>query len=232
VRLLNRGPRDVRVASAQLGGLRYAGGAVLDARDGSAVVVLQRRVRCPGDGSPPSPEPEPRELRVHLETPAGPREVALEGTGLPIGSVDDSVQSACLYPPLGESLQLASTVVRLEGRSAVLQVDVANDGRRPVRLLSLIPARGLRVLSVDGDPAPMPLVLPPQTGRLPSVRTLDVRLGVLCGALLGADLLSPFEELSAIVESEDHSQITSIEEMSRDPGRQLRQLAKRTCSFG
>ncbi len=232
VRLVNRGPRDVRVVSAQLGQLRDRGSTTLRAHDGDVVLVLQRTIRCPGDGSPPPPEPEARELRVSLQTPAGPREVVLEGDGLPTGSLDDSVQRACLYPPLGESVQLAGTVLRVEDRTAVLRVDVANDGRRPVRLLSLVPARGLVAQSVDGDAAGLPLVLPPRAGRSAAVRTLELRLSVICGALIGADLLRPFEELSAIVEDEDRSQITSVGTLSRDPDRQLRQLAGRTCSSG
>jgi hypothetical protein len=232
VRLVNRGPRDVRVVFAELGDLRDDGSTTLDAHDGDAVLRLQRTVRCPGDGSPPPPQPESQELRVSLETPAGPREVVLEGDGLPQGSLDDSVQRACLFPPLGESVQLAGTVVRAEDRAVVLHVDVANDGRVPIRLLSLIPARGLVVQSVAGDATGLPIVLPVRTGRFAVVRTLEVRLAVVCGALLGADLLRPFEELSAIVEDEDRSQITSVEVLSRDPDRQLRQLAGRTCSSG
>jgi len=234
VRLFNRGPRDVRVLSAELAGRRYdAGdGALVPAEGGSTVVWLERTVRCPADGSPPPREQEPEQLRLQVETPAGTREVELAGEGLPFGSVDDSVRSACAHPPLGESLRLASTVVRLEDREAVLQVDVANEGRRPLRLLSLVPARGMRVRSVDGDPAVMPVVLPARTQRAASVRTLDVRLEVSCSALLGADLLTPFEALSAIVEDEDRVQITSIETLTRDPDLQLRQLAERTCSSG
>lgn len=231
VRLVNRGPRDVRVVSAQLGRLRDSGRTTLDADD-DAVLRLSDTFRCPGDGGPPPEALEGRELRLSLETPAGPREVVLEGSGLPTGSLDDSVQRACLHPPLGESVLLAGTVVRAEDRAVVLRVDVANDGRVPVRLLSLVPARGLVVESVDGDATGLPLVLPVRTERFPSVRTLEVRLGVVCGALLGADLLRPFEELTAIVEDEDRSQITSVAALSRDPDRQLRQLAGRTCSSG
>jgi hypothetical protein len=232
VRLFNRGPRDVRVLSAELGGRPYDAEAVLAARGGGTVVWLARTVRCPQDGSPPPREREPSQLRLRLETPAGPRQVSLEGDGLPFGSVDDSVRSACAHPPLGESLRLTSTVVRLEDRTAVLQVDVANDGRRPLRLLSLIPARGLMVESVDGEPARLPIVLPARAGRSATVRTLEVRLVVLCSALLGADLLTPFEELSAIVEDADRTQITSVGVLTRDPRLQLRQLAGRTCSSG
>jgi hypothetical protein len=231
VRLLNRGPRDVRVTSARLGALRYAGVAVLPAGDGSAALPLRRTVRCPGDGSAPPTQAEPQELRVRLATPAGPREVSLGGDGLPTGSFDDSVQSACAYPPLRHTVRLAGTVVRLEGRAAVLRVELTNEGRRPVRLLSVVPARGLGVLSIDGDPARLPVVLPAPTGR-PTVRTLEVRLGVICGALLGADLLAPFEKFSAIVEDGDRSAITSVSATARDPDVQLRQLARRTCSSG
>ncbi len=231
VRLLNDGPRDVRVLAAQLAGQRYDAGVVVPAGDGT-VVELRRTVRCPADGSAPQPEPEPTALRVRLETAAGPREVPLPGDGLPIGSVHDSLQSACGYPPLRDSLQLASTVVRLEERAAVLRVEVLNRGRRPLRLLSLVPARGLQVQSVDGDPARLPVEIPPQGGRAPDLRTLEVRLVVLCSALRGTDLLTPFEELAAIVEAEDRSQITSVEQLTRDPGGQLRQLAGRTCSSG
>jgi hypothetical protein len=231
VRLVNHGPRAVRVVSASFGALRDDDGATLGPGS-AAVLVLQRTVRCPGDGGPPPPEPEPRELRVLLETSAGTREVVLQGSGLPSGSLDDSVQHACLHPPLGDSVQLASTVVRAEDRAVVLEVDIANAGRVPVRLLSLVPARGLVVQSVSGDASGMPVVLPVRSGRSPGVRTLQVRLGVVCGALLGADLLTPFEELSAIVEDEDRSQITSVGSLSRDPEHQLRQLARRTCSSG
>jgi hypothetical protein len=231
VRLLNRGPRDVRVRSAALGELRYDAGAVLPSRDAGTVVWLQQTINCPEDGGPPPVEREPRALQVRLETRAGARQVTLEGSGLPIGSFNESVQTACAYPPLDESLQLASTVLRLEDRAAVLRVEVANDGRRPVRLLSLIPARGLSVLTTDGADDRFPIVLPPQTGRRPVVRTLEVRLGVLCSALRGSDLLTPFEQLSAIVEAEDRSRITSVEQVANDPEGQLRQLAERTCPF-
>lgn len=230
VRLLNAGPRDVRITAAELGGLRYEADGVVEAGDLGAVLELRRAVRCPGDGSPPPSEREPRELRLHVETAAGPRTTTLEGIGLPIGSVNDSVQTACAYPPLRQAVDYVSTVERLEGLTAVLRVAVANDGREPVRLLSLIPARGLQVVSVDGDRDQLPVLLPPQTGRSPVVRSLEVRLVVLCSALLGADLLTPFEELSAIVEADDRSAITSIERLSRDPELLLRQLAGRTCS--
>ena len=232
VQLVNRGPRDVRVVAGRLGALHAADTPVLPA-GGQAPLLLSGTVRCPVDGGPPPPQPEGRQLRVRLETPAGPRAVGLEGAGLPRGSLDDSVQRACLHPPLAESVQLAGVVVRLEDRVAVVQVDVTNRGRRPVRLLSLVPARGLVVLSVDGATARLPLVLPSPTGRFATTRTLEVRLGVVCGALLGgADLLTPFEEVSAIVEDEDRSQLTSVSVLSRDPDRQLRQLAGRTCSSG
>jgi hypothetical protein len=240
VRLYNRGPRDVRVLDAELAGKRYEAGATTAARGGGTVVArgdgtlvwLERTVRCPEDGGLPPVEREPSQVLLRVETPAGLRQVSLEGDGLPIGEVSDSVRSACGYPALGESLQLTSTAVRLEDRAAVLHVDVANDGREPLRLLSLIPARGLRVESVDGDPALLPILLPSRSGRSTTVRTLEVRLVVSCSALLGADLLTPFEQLSAIVEDEDRSHLTTVGAMTRDPDLQLRQLAERTCAYG
>ena len=232
VRLVNRGPRDVRVVAAQLGDLRDDGTTTLDAHDGQAALRLQRTFRCPTDGKPPPPQPEVRELRLSLVTPAGPRQVVLEGAGLPRGSLEDSAQRACLFPPLGESVRLAGTVVRVEDRSVVLRVDIANDGRVPLRLLSLVPAQGLVVQSVSGDDPGLPLVLPVRTERSPVVRTLEVRLAIVCGALLGADPLRPFEELSAIVEDEDRSQLTAVGALSHDPDRLMRQLARRTCWSG
>ena len=232
VRLRNRGPRDVRVVAARLGALRDDDAVTLEAHDGEAVLRLRRPIGCPRDGTPPPEQAEPRELRVSLETPAGPREVVLTGDGLPQGSLDDGVQRACLFPPLGESVRVDSSVLRAEDRTVVLRVEVANVGRVPVRLLSLVPARGLVVQSVGGDADGLPLVLPARTGRRPVVRTVDVRLGVICGALLGADLLRPFEELSAIVEDADRSQLTSVGALTSDPDRVLRQLAGRTCSSG
>ncbi len=232
VRLVNDGPRDLLVTSAQIGGLRSSGDALLDARHGGATVRLQRTVRCPKDGSRPPPEREPQELEVRVETPAGPRRVSLAGSGLPIGSINDSVLTACAYPPLREAVDFTSTVLRLEGRTAVLQVDVVNDGRRPVQLLSLLPARGLQVVSVDGRQDRLPIDLTPRRGGSQGARRLEVRLVVSCSALLGADLLRPFEELSAIVESEDRSTMTSIERLAVDPQGLLRQLAGRTCASG
>lgn len=232
VRLVNRGTKDVHVTAAQLGRQRSAGETTLEAGEGGTLLVLRRAVRCPADGSAPPPEPEAEQLHVRLRTPAGPRAVSLEGRGLPGGSLDDSVQRACAHPTLSDSVQLAGTVVGLHEQSAVLRVEVANRGRRPVHLLSLIPARGLVVLSVDGDAARPPVVLPVGTGGGPSARTLEVRLGVGCGALIGADLLTPFEELSAVVEDGDRGTITSVGALVRDPERHLRQLARRTCSSG
>lgn len=231
VRLVNRGGRDVRVVAARLGRLRTTNAQSVPAGD-DGELRLHRSLRCPTDGSPPPPEPEGRQLRIDLETPAGLRQVVLEGDGLPLGSLDDSVQRACLHPPLAESVRLAGTVVQAEERTVVLRVDVANDGRVPVRLLSLVPARGLVVQSVGGDATSLPLLLPVRTGRSPAVRTLELRLSVICGALLGADLLAPFEELVAIVEDEGRMQITSVRALSHDPDRELHQLAGRTCSSG
>jgi hypothetical protein len=71
-----------------------------------------------------------------------------------------------------------------------------------VRLLSLVPARGLVVMSVDGDTS-LPARLLPSAAQLRGARSFEVRRGLVCGALIGADLLRPFEELSAIVEEED-----------------------------
>lgn len=233
VRLYNRGPRDVRVLSADLGGLRYDAGDVVAERGDGTVVWLERTVRCPEDGSAPPHEPEPSQLRLQVETPAGPRQVSMQGDGLPFGSVDDSVRSACAHPPLGDALQLTSTAVRLEDRAAVLQVEVANAGRSPLRLLSLVPARGLQVQSLDGGSGRLPVVLPAARSRRSApARTFEVRLVVLCSALRSADLLTPFEELSAIVETEDRSQITAVGALTRDPALLLRQLARRTCSSG
>ena len=232
VRMVNEGPRDVRVTSVELGGVPYDADSVVEAGEGTTPVVLQRTVRCPRDGGPPPREPEPADVRVHLETPGGAREVQLGGDGLPFGSVDDGVQAACAHPPLRQSVSLTGSVVRAEASEVVLRVEVANRGRRPLRLLSLVPARGLVVRSVAGDASVLPLVLPVPPGRSPVVRTLEVRLGVICGALLGADLLRPFEEVSAIVEDEGLEQITSVEALARDPDLELRQLARRTCSSG
>lgn len=233
VRVVNRGPRDVRVVSAEAGPLRGVddGDGTTLAAGGEAVLRLQRTVRCPADGSPPPRQTTGSELRLDLETPAGRREVVLRG-GLQQGLLDDSVSRACLHEPLDESLRLASAVVGEQDRSVVLRVEVANDGRVPVRLLSLVPARGLVVEQVGGDATGLPLVLPVRTERPPAVRTLEVRLGVVCGALLGADLLRPFEELAVIVEDEARSQITSVSALTRDPDLELRQLARRTCSSG
>jgi hypothetical protein len=236
VRLVNRGPRDVRVTSASLGALRARDAPTLPA-GGDGELWLQRSVRCPADGSPPPPEPEVRELRLAVEAPGGREAVVLEGSGLPAGSLDDSVQRACLHPPLREAVQLTSTVVAAQERTVVLRVDVSNTGRVPVRLLSLVPARGLVVESVTGTTSTgasvgLPVVLPLRTERPPAARTLVVRLGVICGALLGADLLTPFEELSAIVEDEERSQLTSVSALTSDPDVELRQLAGRTCSSG
>jgi hypothetical protein len=97
VRLLNRGPRDVRVTSASLGALRARDAPTLPA-GGDGELWLQRSVRCPADGSPPPPEPEVRELRLAVEAPGGREAVVLEGSGLPAGSLDDSVQARVPAP--------------------------------------------------------------------------------------------------------------------------------------
>ena len=76
VRLVNRGPRDVRVVSAELGRLRTTDGPTVRAGE-DGPLVLTRSFRCPADGGPPPPQPAPRELRVRLETPAGVREVSM-----------------------------------------------------------------------------------------------------------------------------------------------------------
>lgn len=228
VRLLNAGPRDVRVTSAEMGPLRSTAARTLDA-GGGGVVELRGTFRCPSDGSPPPPEPEAQELHVRLATPAGPREVSLDGPGLPLGSLDEGVQGACGFPSLRDSLRLTGTVVRTDGRTALLRVQVANEGRRPVRLLSLIPARGLVVLSIDGGATELPVLLPAGS---PSRRRFDLRVGVVCVALVGVYPLRPFEEMSAVVEDEDEEDIAVVREISQDPDRQLRQLAGRTCSPG
>jgi hypothetical protein len=231
VPLVNHGPRDVRVVDGRLGALRAVDTPTLPA-GGAAALLLSVSVRCPGDGRPPPPQPDARLLQVRVETPSGRSDAVLEGDGLPLGSLDDSVQRACLHPPLAERVDLAAAVVGLEDRAAVLRVAVGNRGRRPVRLLSLVPARGLVVLSVDGAATGLPLDLPVPTEGSPAVRTLELRLGVVCGALLGADLLTPFEEVAAIVEDGDRAQVTSVGVLASDPDRQLRQLAGRTCSSG
>ena len=88
------------------------------------------------------------------------------------------------------------------------------------------------VESVGGAATGLPVVLPPGERRTASVTTLELRLRVVCSALLGADLLSPFEELAAIVEDDGRSRITSVETLAQDPDGELRQLAGRTCSSG
>ena len=230
VRLVNGGPRDVRVVDAQIGRLRAGRARTLGAEE-RGTLVLEQPVRCPDDGSPPPPEPELGRLRLGVETLAGPRSVALTVDDGRLAEIDEHVQRACLYPPLDESVRLAAGALRIEGREVVLQVEVANEGRLPLRLLSLVPARGLVVEQVAGDAPGLPLVLPATDGR-PEVRRLEVRLGVICGALLGADLLAPFEELAAIVEDTDRSQLTSVAVLARDPDRLMRQVAGRTCSSG
>ena len=101
-----------------------------------------------------------------------------------------------------------------------------------MRLLSLVPARGLVLERIDGRAPGAPLFLPVRSWRAPRAQTLEVRLGVVCGALFGADLLAPFEELVAIVEDADRSQLTSVAVLAQDPDRLMRQLAGRTCASG
>ena len=231
VRLVNGGPRDVRVVDARLGRLRSGRPRALGAEQ-RGTLVLEQTVRCPRDGSPPPPEPEVGRLQLGVQTPAGPRSVSLTVDDARLAELDEQVQKACLYPPLDESVRLAATAVRIDGREVVLQVEVANEGRRPVRLLSLVPARGLVLETVGGRPPGSPLFLPVRSWRAPRAQTLEVRLGVVCGALLGADLLSPFEELVAIVEDAERTQLTSVAVLASDPDRLMRQVAGRTCSSG
>lgn len=134
--------------------------------------------------------------------------------------------------PLGAGLRLVGTVASAEDRAVVLRVHVANEGPAAARLLSLVPARGLVVESVAGDASGLPLLLPRPAGGLVVERTLEVRLAVVCGALIGVDRARPFEELSAIVEDDSRSQMTAVPLPAHDPGLQLRQLAGRTCSWG
>ena len=230
IRLVNGGPRDVRVVDARLGRLQSGRPRALGVEQ-RRTLVLTQTVQCPGDGSPPPPEPEVGRLQLGVQTPAGRRSVALTVDDARLAELDEQVQKACLYPPLDESVRLRASAVRADGREVVLQVDLANEGRLPLRLLSLVPARGLVVGTIAGDATGLPIVLPTSSGR-PTTRTLELRLSVICSALLGADLLSPFEELVAIVEDADRTQLTSVDVLASDPDRLMRQVAGRTCSSG
>ena len=119
-------PRRVWVTAAAAGALRPTDTPVLPA-GGQGELVLQRTVRCPADGRPPPSAPEVRRLRLVLETPAGPRAVVLDVDGLPRGSLDQSLQRACLHPPIGESVRVASAVESAQDASVVVRVDVANE---------------------------------------------------------------------------------------------------------
>ena len=232
VHLVNRGPRAVEVTAAEIAGARFDGVLPLAARTGSGAVLLTRTVRCPADGSPPPSEPDARRLVLDVRTPAGPRRAAVDVGRLPVGYVDEQVQRACGFPPLAETVQVAGTVLDVQDRTARVRLDLRNVGRRVARLVALAPSRPLFVLTVDGESGVLPVPLPAASPAAATTRSLDVVLGMTCGALVDADPLRPLEQVLLVLDDGGGKQITSMSLLLRDDERRLRQLVVGTCASG
>ena len=232
VHLVNRGPRAVEVTAAEIAGARFEGALPLAAETGSGALLLTRTVRCPADGSPPPSEPDARRLVLQVQTPAGPRRKALDVGRLPVGYVDEQVQRSCGFAPLAETVQASGAVLDVRDRTARVRIDLRNSGRRGARLVSLAPSRPLFVLSVDGENGVLPVPLPPADGAGAATRSLDVVLGLSCGALLAVDPLRPLEEVELVLDDGAREQVTQLSVLLQDDQRRLRQLVVRTCASG
>ena len=238
LRLRNTGPRPVRVVSARLGELRFRGDAPLDAQTGTAVVALTRTVRCPRDGSRPPRESATTDAVVGVVTPAGEREVVLRTDG-PASPSRLAAAGACGYPPLEDAVHVVGTVVGDPVAQAPgdgdrvrvqVRVDVTHFSRRRAQLVSLAFARGLEPLSYDGGRTTLPVDLGrPRLGDR-EVTTVDVLLGINCGALLATGGIG-LGDLDVLVEDVDDEDLAQVTGRIDDAGA-LRQVVRRTCSSG
>lgn len=231
VRLRNSGPRPVVVTGAEQGELRFSGEVPIPARTGTALVRLTRSVRCPPAGQLPGPEPEGPPLVLQVQTPAGPRQAVLSDA-VPIGSLNEGVQASCGYPPLRRAVDVGGQVLGPRGRELDVRVDLANTSRWQARLTSLYFGRGLVVLSVDGRTDALPLPLPPASDRGPTVVSLDVVLGLDCGAILSTTPLRPLEEVNVVVDDGSGVRIGQLSRELADDDALLRRHASAVCQTG
>ena len=231
VLLRNTGPRAVTVTEAQQGDLRFSGGVPLEARTGTALVRLTRSVDCPPAGRLPEPEPEGSPLVLQVVTPAGPREAVLTDA-LPIGSLNEGVQSACGYPPLDRAVTVGGVVLGPRDRTVEMRVELTNTSRWQARLVSLFLGQGLTVNAIDGGTDALPMVLPPASGGRPTGRSLDVVVGLDCGALLISTSLRPLEEVNVVVDDGTGMHIGQLSQEMSDPEALLRKHAYKICVTG
>ena len=231
VELRNTGPRPITVTAAEQGDLRLAGQVELPAGDGTGELRLTRSVRCPPAGQLPGPEREGRPLVLEVDTPAGPREAVLPDA-LPIGSLNEGLRAACGYPPLERAIAVGGVVLGPRDRLVDVRVELANTSRWQARLTSLFFGRGLVVLSIDGRPDALPLALPPASVRGPTARSLDVVLGLDCGAILSTPPLRPLEEVNVLVDDGTGMRIGQLSQELSDPEALLRDHAYRVCITG
>jgi len=230
LRLRNGGPRPVRVVSARLGGLRFAGDAALEPA-GTVVVALTRTVRCPDDGTRPPREPEVGDtVDLGVVTRAGERRVALP-TAVPQGATARfSAASACGYAELEDAVRVMGTVMGAADAAGRVPVRVAviSTTQRRTQLVSLAFARGLEVIELDGGATELPVDLDRAALGTRAVRTVDALVGISCSAILatGGVQLGDLDVLVEDVEERDLAQVTG---RITDPA-VLRQAVRRTCS--
>lgn len=231
LRLRNAGPRPVRVVSARLGQLRFSGDAALQARSGTAVVAMTRTVRCPDDGSRPAPEPEVGDtVDLAVVTPAGQQQLDLP-TRMPEGATARfGAPSACGYSELEDAVRVLGTVMGPADAAGQVPVRVAviSTSQRATALVSLAFARGLEVLAIDGGATTLPVDLSRADLGTRAVRTLDVRVGINCGALIATGGIR-LGDLDVLVEDVDEQDLAQVTGRITDPA-VLRQAVRRTCS--
>ena len=231
VRLRNTGPRPVTVTSAEQGQLRFSGRVRLAARTGDGQLTLTRSVRCPPAGRLPELEREGSPLVLQVRTPAGSREAVLKDA-LPIGSLNEGVQAACGYPPLERAVAVGGAVLGPRGRTVEVRVELANTSRWQARLVSLLLGRGVTVNSIDGRTDALPMPLPPASDRGPTLRSLDLVLGLDCSALLSTPPVRPLEQVNVLVDDGTGVRIGQLSHELSDTGKLLRKHAYKICVTG
>lgn len=146
---------------------------------GSAVLQLVRTVTCPADGGEPPLDPATEGLRVRVVTAGGDRNLLLSPGVLPLGRLRTAARRACGYLPVEQAVDLTVFAAGAHSGLSVVTVVLQNASARPLELLEVRLAAGLR--AVRPPRLPLPLSRTP-LGGTPAFDRLDVPVVADCAA--------------------------------------------------
>ncbi|MCW2615023.1 MAG: hypothetical protein JWN08_2017 [Frankiales bacterium] len=139
----NDGPRAVELARAVVGDFRFLGRIELGPGE-AAVLQLLRTVTCPPDGAEPPLDPAAEGLRLRVVTGAGERTALVSPGRLALDRLRTAARRACGYLPIEEAVDLTADAWAPHDARVPLTLVLTNTSARPLQVLEVRLAPGLR----------------------------------------------------------------------------------------